>query len=120
MSSPWCSTKKSFWCAPLYTLVVIQQRVAALAQGRYGGINHTQLTELLAEREGVILSTMLRQKDRTRPPERLPRHSSPAPLRSRSDRWLGFDPLHHHLLDSIHSHQWKAVGCVPALGEKNG
>ena len=34
----------------------IQQRVVALAQERYGGINHTHLTELLAEREGVILS----------------------------------------------------------------
>ena len=32
----------------------IQQRVEALAQGRYGGINNTQLTELLAEREGVM------------------------------------------------------------------
>ena len=33
----------------------IQQRVAALAQGRYGGINHTQLTELLAERDAGVL-----------------------------------------------------------------
>ena len=34
----------------------IRQRVVILAQGRYSGINHTHLTELLAEREGVMLS----------------------------------------------------------------
>ena len=33
---------------------IIKQRVAALAQERYGGINHTQLTELLAERGPLI------------------------------------------------------------------
>jgi len=38
------------------TPVAIQQQVVSLARERYGGINHTQLTELLAEREGVILS----------------------------------------------------------------
>ncbi len=30
--------------------------MVALAQERYVGINHTHLTELLAEREGLILS----------------------------------------------------------------
>lgn len=34
----------------------VRQQVVTLAQERYGGINHTHLTELLAEREGVILS----------------------------------------------------------------
>ncbi len=34
----------------------IQQQVVALTQERYQGINHTHLTELLAEREGVVLS----------------------------------------------------------------
>ena len=34
----------------------IQQQVVALAQERYRGINHTHLTELLAEREGLRLS----------------------------------------------------------------
>ena len=33
-----------------------QRKVASLAQEKYKGINHTHLTELLAEREGVELS----------------------------------------------------------------
>ncbi len=42
--------------APNATPENIQQQVLALTQERYLGINHTQLTELLAEREGVMLS----------------------------------------------------------------
>ena len=34
----------------------IQRRVVALAQERYQGVNHTHLTELLADREGLMLS----------------------------------------------------------------
>ena len=41
---------------PNATPEAIQRQVAALAQERYQGINHTQLTELLAEREGLMLS----------------------------------------------------------------
>ena len=41
---------------PNATPETIQQQVASLAQERYEGINHTHLTELLAEREGVMLS----------------------------------------------------------------
>ena len=41
---------------PNATPETIQQQVVALARERYGGINHTQLSELLAEREGLILS----------------------------------------------------------------
>ena len=42
---------------PPYTKPVeTQRKVASLAQERYKGINHTHLTELLAEREGVELS----------------------------------------------------------------
>ena len=33
-----------------------QQQVVAMAQGRYRGINHTHLAELLAQREGIELS----------------------------------------------------------------
>jgi len=32
------------------------QQVMAMAQGRYSGVNHTHLSELLAEREGIVLS----------------------------------------------------------------
>ena len=41
---------------PNATPEAIQQSVVTLARERYGGINHTQLTELLAEREGLKLS----------------------------------------------------------------
>ena len=41
---------------PNITPETIRQQVLTLAQERYGGINHTHLTELLAEREGVIVS----------------------------------------------------------------
>jgi transposase len=41
---------------PNATPEAIQQQVVALARERYQGINHTQLTELLAEREGLRLS----------------------------------------------------------------
>ncbi len=40
---------------PNATPETLRQRVVTLAQDRYGGINHTQLTELLAEREGLML-----------------------------------------------------------------
>jgi len=33
----------------------LRQRVVDMVQRRYRGINHTHLTELLAEREGIVL-----------------------------------------------------------------
>ncbi len=41
---------------PNATPDIIQRQVVVLAGERYQGVNHTQLTELLAEREGVRLS----------------------------------------------------------------
>ncbi len=38
------------------TSPIVQEKVIALARERYPGVNHTHLTELLAEREGVVLS----------------------------------------------------------------
>ena len=38
------------------TSLETQEQVTALAKGRYAGFNHSHLTELLAEREGVRLS----------------------------------------------------------------
>jgi len=35
---------------------MVQEKVVDLARERYTGVNHTHLTELLAEREGVVLS----------------------------------------------------------------
>ncbi len=36
--------------------VSVKEQVIALAGGKYAGVNHTHLTELLAEREGLVLS----------------------------------------------------------------
>ena len=41
---------------PNTTSPALQARVIALARERYLGINHTHLTELLAEREGIMVS----------------------------------------------------------------
>ena len=38
------------------TPLAIRQQVVAMAKERYSGVNHTHLTELLAEREGITLS----------------------------------------------------------------
>jgi len=38
------------------TPAVIREKVVAVARQRYGGFNHTHLSELLAEREGLVLS----------------------------------------------------------------
>ena len=38
------------------TAAEVQERVLALAQGRYAGFNHSHLTEVLAGREGIHLS----------------------------------------------------------------
>ncbi|MCX6010900.1 MAG: ISNCY family transposase [Chloroflexi bacterium] len=44
-------------CTPANaTPLVIRQQVVAMAKGRYSGVNHTHLAELLAEREGIMLS----------------------------------------------------------------
>jgi len=36
--------------------LAIRQQVVTMAKGRYSGVNHTHLAELLAEREGITLS----------------------------------------------------------------
>ena len=65
---------------PNATPETIRQQVVALAQERYGGVNHTHLTELLAEREGVMLSRPTVRRLLTRAglssprQRRLPRH----------------------------------------------
>ena len=41
---------------PNATPATVQAQVVALARERYEGVNHTHVTELLAEREGVLLS----------------------------------------------------------------
>ena len=41
---------------PTTTARAVQERVRELARGVYAGLNHSHLTEMLAEREGVHLS----------------------------------------------------------------
>ena len=44
-------------CRPVNTFAgAVRRQVIELARTRYAGINHTHFTELLAEREGVVLS----------------------------------------------------------------
>jgi len=38
------------------TPLVIREQVVTMAKGRYSGVNHTHLAELLAEREGIMIS----------------------------------------------------------------
>ncbi len=52
-SSPWQPRGRTPANA---TPLAIQQQVVAMARERYCGVNHTHLAELLAEREGIMLS----------------------------------------------------------------
>jgi transposase len=86
--------------------VEVRQMVAALATGRYAGVNHSHLAELLAERENIelprsTLSRILREEgglSSPRPQRRRSKH------RSRRDRFpqegmlLQIDASHHDWL----------------------
>jgi transposase len=90
---------------PNATPEAIQQQVVALARDRYQGINHTQLTELLAEREGLRLSrpTIRRLLARAGLPS--PRQRRPPKHRCRRQRMpqegmlLQLDGSHHPWLE---------------------
>ncbi len=90
---------------PNATPEAIQQQVVALAQGRYGGINHSQLTELLAEREGVMLSRPTVRRLLIRAGLSSPRHRRPPQHRCRRQRMpqegmlLQLDGSHHRWLE---------------------
>jgi transposase len=64
----------------------IQAQVVTLARDRYKGVNHTHLTELLAEREGIVLSrsTLRRLLSGAGLPS--PRHRLPPRHRCRRER----------------------------------
>ncbi len=90
---------------PNATPETIQQRVAALAKERYEGINHTQLTELLAEREGLMLSRPTVRRILARAGLTSPRHRRPPQHRCRRQRMpqegmlLQLDGSHHLWLE---------------------
>ena len=83
----------------------IRQRVVALTQERYQGINHTHLTELLAEREGLILSRPTVRRILVRAGLTSPRHRRPPQHRRRRQRMpqegtlLQLDGSHHLWLE---------------------
>ena len=83
----------------------IQHRVAALAQERYERINHTHLTELLAEREGLMLSRPTVRRILVRAGLTSPRHRRPPQHRCRRQRMpqegimLQLDGSHHLWLE---------------------
>ena len=90
---------------PNATPETIQQQVASLAQERYEGINHTHLTELLAEREGVMLSRPTLRRILVRAGLTSPRHRRPPQHRCRRQRMpqegmlLQLDGSHHLWLE---------------------
>jgi transposase len=65
----------------------IRKRVVALAQGRYEGFNHHHLTELLAEREGLVVSRSSVWRILTATGLRSSRHRRPAKHRCRRVRY---------------------------------
>ena len=91
--------------APNATPEAIQQQVVALTQERYQGINHTHLSELLAEREGVMLSRPTVRRILVRSGLTSPRHRRPPQHRCRRQRMpqegmlLQLDGSHHLWLE---------------------
>lgn len=90
---------------PNTTPEVIQQRVVALAQERYRGINHTHLTELLAEREGLRLSrptvrrVLVRAGLSSPRQRRLPQHRCRRQRMPQEGMLLQLDGSHHAWLE---------------------
>ncbi len=90
---------------PNVTPETVQQQVVTLAQERYGGINHTHLTELLAEREGVMLSRPTVRRLLVRAGLSSPRQRRPPQHRFRRQRMpqegmlLQLDGSHHAWLE---------------------
>src|ERR687892_1287062 len=90
---------------PNATPEAIQQQVVALARERYQGINHTQLTELLAEREGLRLSLatvrrLLVPAGLSSPRQRRPpNHRCRRPRMPQEGMLLQLDGSHHAWLE---------------------
>ena len=103
-----------------------QQRVAELAQGTYAGLNHTHLTEMLSEREGISLSRstvrriLLSAGLRSPRPRRAPRRYSRRERYPREGMLLQVDGSRHDWLQGRGSYLTlvgavdDATGKVPA------
>jgi len=90
---------------PNATSAATRQRVVALAQERYRGVNHTHLAELLAEREGVVLSRPTVRRLLVGAGLPSPRHRRPPRHRCRRQRMpqegmlVQIDGSHHRWLE---------------------
>ena len=90
---------------PNTTPVETQRTVASLAQEKYKGINHTHLTELLAEREGVELSRPTVRRILMKSGQPSPRRRRPPRHRTRRQRMpqegmmLQLDGSYHRWLE---------------------
>ena len=98
--------------------------VVALARSRYAGFNHTHLSELLGEREGIeigrstlrriLVSAGVNSPRQPRPPkhrvrrQRMPREGMLIQIDGSHHRWLGEDGLQFTLLLAVDD----ATGCV--------
>ncbi len=84
----------------------VKARVQELAQGRYQGLNHCHLTELLAEREGLVLSRSTVRRILAAARVSSPRRRRPPKHRTRRERypqegmsrWAGVDGSRHDWL----------------------
>ncbi len=90
---------------PNVTPEAIQHQVVTLARERYSSVNHTHLTELLAEREGVMLSRPTVRRLLVRAGLSSPRQRRPPQHRYRRQRMpqegmlLQLDGSHHAWLE---------------------
>ena len=100
----------------------IRQQVVALAQQRYSGINHTHLTELLAEREGVMLPRptvrrLLIRGGLTSPRQRRPpRHRCRRQRMPQEGMLLQLDGSHHLWLED----RWPWLTLLLAVDDATG
>ena len=82
----------------------LRQRVLALVRDRYGGVNHTHLAELLAEREGLVVSRstvrrLLVGAGLPSPRHRRPRHRMRRQRMPQAGMLLQLDGSHHAWLE---------------------
>ena len=83
----------------------LRARVQELVRGRYDGVNHTHLTELLAEQEGIALSRSTVRRILLQSGMKSPKTRRPPKHRSRRERYpqrgmlLQIDGSHHEWLE---------------------
>ncbi len=88
------------------TPLAIREQVVTMAKGRYNGVNHTHLAELLAEREGVTMSRSTLRRVLTEAGLSSPRRGRSPRHRYRRQRMpqegmlLQLDGSHHRWLEN--------------------